>query len=155
MTVKELIELNPHIVDIRIELRGDEKSAGKLVDQLNIGPAYGIEPPYPTIINQHKSNEKKATYIHKSINARDDGKDYFEIKPERLPAKWLELTVTAWRYSYVYHAHHRFEDLSNSAQGITITTAPAGYEIREEEKKEKPTGWEHLEGQLSIFDMEG
>lgn len=147
MTVKELIELNPQIVDICIEIRDD----GRLLDLINIGEYFGREPKYPTIINRNKKDEKKATYIHKSINARDDGKDYFEIKPERLPAKCLGLIVTSWNYSSAYR---NYNGVGRSVQGITITTAPAGYEIPEEEKKEKPTGWEHLEGQLSIFDME-
>ena len=46
MTVRELIELNMMITDIEITVRKN----GGLLDQLNIGPAEGIKPPYPTMV---------------------------------------------------------------------------------------------------------
>ena len=100
MKVRELIELNQMITDVKITVRKD----GKLLDQLNIGPSEGIKPPCPTMVpkeekyigNMSIETKREAHYISKSINAWDDGKDYWQVKPDRIPKKWLDLEVYSW-----------------------------------------------------------
>ena len=150
MKVKELIGLNALITDVCIEVR---KNGGEIVDCLFIGPDYGVKPPYPLTMHPGTARKKEATYIIKNLNARDDKHEYFEIKPERIPAKWLELEVYSWRYRSVWKRHHYFDD--NSMQGIEIVALPSGESLEiPKEKTEKPTGWEHLDGQISLFDLE-
>lgn len=78
MKVRELIELNQMITDIEITMR--DAAACHMLDQLNIGPAQGIKPPYPTRVpkradwwkQQQRSDDKfykDAAYIDKSINS--------------------------------------------------------------------------------------
>lgn len=55
MTVKELIELNQMITDIEITVR---KGGTVLLDQLNIGPAEGIEPPFKKMMEHSKIDEE-------------------------------------------------------------------------------------------------
>ena len=101
MKVKELIELNQMITDVEITVR---KNGNALLDQLNFGPSEGVKPPYPMMVpiseqyigTMNRCHQREAYYIDKSINAWDDGKDYWQVKPERLPAKWLDLEVYAW-----------------------------------------------------------
>ena len=88
MKVKDLIELNAMITDLEITVR---LNGNTLLDQLNIGCSEGVIPPYPTRVPtkeeyagslaQHTDKYKDAAYIPKSINAWDDGKDYYEISP--------------------------------------------------------------------------
>lgn len=155
MKVRELISLNAQIVDVRIDVR---KNGGELVDSLHFGPDYGVVPPYPLIMHQNTSREKQATYIRKNINAWDDGREYWEVKPDRLPDKWLGLEVFSWKYSSVYRPHHQRDDLTHSMQGIEIVALPFGDSLDIKQKvdnvKQKVDGWEHLEGQMSLFDME-
>ena len=74
MTIKELIELNQMITDVEITVRKDGTA---LLDQLNIGPAEGRKPPYPTMVpkseryigNLSIETKREAHYIEKSINA--------------------------------------------------------------------------------------
>ena len=91
MKVRELIELNQMITDIVIEVRID---GHQLLDKMSIGMAEGRKPPYPTRVPRKAQfagasqfdDEKyrDADYIYKSINAWDDGKDYYQIKSNRL-----------------------------------------------------------------------
>ena len=102
MTVLDLISCNQMITDLQITVRKD----GKLLDQLNIGCAEGVKPPYPTRvpsderyidnIGYYDHTHREAAYIDKSINAWDDGRDYWEIKANHIPAKWLDLEVFSW-----------------------------------------------------------
>ena len=133
MTVKELIEINQFITDMTIEVRVDGNA---LLDCLHIGLDYGVEPPYPTMVpksekyigSQSQSTKRKATYIRKSINAWDDGRDFWEIKINRIPQRWLDLTVYDWRCSHVYlRRHPRSEgNPSRSYEGIRIIALPDG-----------------------------
>lgn len=161
MRVKDLIELNAMITDLEITVR---KDGDLLLDQLNIGPSEGVKPPYPMRVpksekyagslNQHNDDcFKDAAYISKSINAWDDGKDYYEIKVNRIPAKWLKLEVYSWQ---VWHASRVVttnprRHLSNNFQGqlMKIVALPNGekLEVKQEEKPE-----ESLPGQMSIED---
>ena len=99
MTVKELIELNQNIVDIEIIVR---KGGSRLLDALKIGPAVGEIPPCPLMVPEserfinNESRRKLANYVAKSINAWDDGKDYWQVKPNRIPKAWQDLEVYAW-----------------------------------------------------------
>ena len=88
MTVRELISLNQMIVDIEITVR---KNGNALLDQLNFGPSEGVKPPYPVMVpideryigTMNRCHQREAYYIPKSINAWDDGKDYWQVKPEK------------------------------------------------------------------------
>ena len=167
MTVRELIELNQMITDVEITIR---KNGSALVDQLNIGPAEGIKPPYPTMVpkdmkyigNIGIDTKREAYYIDKSINAWDDGKDYWQVKPNRIPEKWLNLEVYAWEVwpaSTVVHGASRRNDWGNSfkninfhGQRINITALPSGEKLEIAEPKPKQKQDEQLAGQMSIDD---
>lgn len=169
MTVKELIELNQMITDVEITIR---KDGSALLDQLNIGPAEGIKPPYPTMVpkeeryigNLSLETKRKAHYIDKSINAWDDGKDFWQVKPDRIPKKWLNLEVYSWevwpastviagrRSNYNFN----FPNVNFHGQKINITALPSGesMEIKQpQETKEAKKDDDQLEGQMSIEDM--
>ena len=125
MTVRELLELNGFITDVRIEARLE---SGQLVDELLIGLDFGIKPPFPCMvpidINHVGSNQKQeARYIHKSINAWDDGKDYYQIRLDRFPKSWLDLEVRSWKQAHVYTKHHPRSGHSTNDhyEGLDIT----------------------------------
>lgn len=149
MTVRELLLLNNFITDVSIEVR---ENGSLLVDALEIGLDYGVVPPYPTIIGQLSGKHKQGTYIRKSINTWDDGRDYWQIKVDRIPEKWLSLQVFSWSASHVYSTHHPRTDLTNSMEGIRITALPSGQTLDVVEKTEK-NEQKQLEGQTDIFDF--
>ena len=161
MKVKDLIELNAMITDLEITVR---KDGGLLLDQLNIGPSEGVKPPYPTRVpkeerfagslNQHNDRfYKDAAYIPKSINAWDDGKDYYEIKVNRIPAKWLELEVFSWEVwkasTVTTTSPKRGRNVNFQGQLMKIVALPSGakLEVKQEEKTEE------LPGQMNITDF--
>ena len=160
MTVLELIELNQMIVDVEITVRKN----GRLLDQLNIGPAEGVKPPYPirvpiseryvdNICILDKEHHKDAAYIPKSINSWDDGKDYWQVKPNRIPKKWLGLEVISWECgeaSTFGGTRRRIENSRNvnfHGERIRIDVRANG------EKLEIPEEKEELDGQMSIEDF--
>lgn len=160
MTVKDLIELNAMITDLEITVR---IGGNLLLDQLNIGCSEGVKPLYPTRVpkdpkyagNFNQSNDdmyKDATYIPKSINAWDNGKDYYQLLIGKIPAKWLDLTVCGWectQASRVTHASLRRERTHFYGQYLKIIALPSGESPSEKSK------WEFLElpGQMSIEDF--
>jgi hypothetical protein len=162
MKVKELIELNGMITDLEITVR---KDGNLLLDQLNIGPSEGVVPPYPTRVpkdaryaeNLCRTDEKMfkdAAYIPKSINTWDDGKDYYQLLTNRVPAKWLNLEVHSWE---VWKAStvgtinpRRYQNNNFYGQLMKIVALPSGekLEIKEPEKTEA-----ELPGQMNIMDF--
>lgn len=165
MKVRELIELNQMITDVEITVR---VNGSALLDQLNIGPAEGIKPPCPTMVpkeeryigNQSRYCQREAHYIDKSINAWDDGKDYWQVKPDRIPKKWLDLKVYSWEVwpaSTVVYGKNRWNDYGNSykninfhGQRLNVTALPSGQALTVPERKAAPD--EQIEGQMSIMD---
>lgn len=164
MKVKDLIELNAMITDLEITVR---KDGGLLLDQLNIGPAEGVIPPYPTRVpksekyagslNQHTDQYKDAAYIPKSINAWDDGKDYYQILTGRVPAKWLGLEVYSWE---VWNASkvattnpRRYQNNNFHGQLMKIVALPNGekLEVKQEEKTEELPGQMNIEEYLEAI----
>lgn len=159
MKVKDLIELNAMITDLEITVR---KDGNLLLDQLNIGPSEGVIPLYPTRVpkeakyaeNLCRTDEKMfkdAAYIPKSINAWDDGKDYYQILTGRVPAKWLELEVYSWevwKASKVATTNpRRYHNNNFHGQLMKIVALPSGakMEVKQDEKTEKT-----LPGQMNI-----
>jgi hypothetical protein len=148
MTVKELIELNQMIVDIEITVR---KNGNALLDQLNFGPSEGVKPPYPMMVpideryidNIGNSYRREAYYIPKSINAWDNGKDYWQVKPERLPKKWLDLEVYAWNVwpasQVCTTSPRRRHNVNFHGERINIIALPSGQtlEVKKETEKEE------------------
>ena len=169
MTVRELIELNQMITDVEITIR---QNGSLRLDQLNIGPERGEKPRYPTRVpikpeyagsNDIYDNKKyrEAAYIPKSINAWDDGKDYWQVKLNRIPEKWLELEVYSWEVwpasSVCYTSPRRrveckFTNVSFHGQRLNITALPSGEKMEVTEPKPKQEQTEQLEGQMSIDD---
>ena len=167
MTVEELISLNQMITDVTITVR---KDGSALLDKLNIGCAQGIEPRYPQMVpkeeryagNMSIETKRKAKYILKSINAWDDGKDYWQVKVNRIPEKWRKLEVISWSVwpaSCVVYGAHRRNDYGHShknvnfhGERINITVLPSGesLEIKEPEKPKSQT--EEMDGQMSFED---
>ena len=144
MTVKELIELNQMILDIVIEVR---KDGALLLDKISIGNDVGKKPPYPTRVpckpeyanslNKYVDGYfKDATYIRKSINTREDGKEYWQTKWNRVPAKYLDLEVYSWSVWPAYRGieHNKYRE----GERITITALPNGQTFIRPERAEKP-----------------
>ena len=158
MTVEELIRLNMFITDIHIEVR---INGSRLLDQLCIGPDFGIEPRYPTMVpldRNHLTQKKKSAYINKSINAWDDGKEYWQLKIDRIPKAWRSLEVYSFEcWTVCKHNHSRYStNPSSSYNGIKITALPAGESLNvTDEKIGKATGDDQLEGQMNISDILG
>lgn len=143
MTVKELIEINQMILDVVIEVR---KDGGLLLDQISIGNDAGVKPPYPTRVptkpeyapslNKYVDGfYKDAAYIKKSINSREDGKDYWETKWSRIPSKYLELEVYSWAARPAYRGI--YNDKYREGEKVIITALPNGQHITRPEKQEK------------------
>ena len=165
MTVRELIELNQMITDVEITVR---KDGSALLDQLNIGPAEGIKPPYPTMVpkeekyigNMSLETKREAYYINKSINSWDDGKDYWQVLPKRIPSKWLELTVYSWEVlpasTMVYGVSRRtnynlnFKNVNFHGQRLNITALPSGEQLVIKEQKPKQPAAD--DGQMTFED---
>lgn len=169
MTVRELIELNQMITDVQITVR---RNGCLLLDQLNIGPAEGEKPRFPTRVprkpeyagssNQHcESMYKDAAYIAKSINSWDDGKDYWQVKVNRIPAQWLDLEVYSWSVwpasTVCYTSPRRtngtakFSNVNFNGERLNVVALPSGAKLEVKQPKQiKPD--EQLEGQISIED---
>ncbi len=153
MTVKDLIELNQMIVDVSIEVR---IGGGKLLDYLGIGNYAGVKPPYPIQVpkeRRHVGNtsacmRKDGKYIDKSINSRDDGKDYWQVKTNRIPKEWLNLEVYSWSSSRAFRGLTRRG--LDDAEAIRIIALPSEESL--EIKEDKPKQTEQIKGQMSMFD---
>lgn len=165
MTVKDLIERNSMITDLEITVR---KNGADLYDQLNIGCSEGVKPRYPTRVPKEPryvgntnlsdpSTHIDAAYIPKSINAWNDGRDYYEIKLNRIPAKWLELEVFSWsagRASIISTNPRRYQNNSFHGEYLRITALPSGESLEIKEKLSKDTD-EEFPGQMNIIDFLG
>lgn len=161
MKVRNLIELNAMITDLEITVRRD---GGLLLDQLNIGCSEGIKPPYPTRVPKDERfagslNDKEykdAMYIPKSINSWDDGKDYYQILINRIPAKWLDLEVYSWEVwqaSRVCTTSSRRNRASNFyGQLLRVVALPGGANLEIKEIQSEPKE-DTLPGQMSIEDF--
>lgn len=161
MTVRELIELNQMITDIEITVR---LNGTRLLDQLNIGCAEGVKPPFPTRVPINESyinnyavldheHHRDATYIPKSINAFDDGKDYWQIKTSRIPSKWLDLEVISWSASpasKVGTTSPRRGRTNFNGIRVGIDVLPSGESLEIKDKEPKKS--EEIEGQMTFDD---
>ena len=154
MTVKELVELNQMITDVDIEVRVNGTT---LLDAVYIGYDRGAKPTYPIrvpkkpeyINNPNRTHDdfyKDAAYIRKSMNAWEDGKDYWQVKVKTIPAKYLDLEVFSWEVwsaSRIGWGRRWYTDggPNNNFHGqrINIVALPGGQQktIPEPEKKPK------------------
>lgn len=161
MTVRELLETNMMLCDVKITLRNKDSW---LLNQLNIGPDYGVKPPYPTQVpveekyvgNLSESCRKDAIYIRKNINSYDDGKDYFQLCLNRFPKGWLDLEVFSWHYGFAYDGHHQRQKPVDGWQAIKIDARR--YEdtlVVLEEPKALVQKSEQLDGQMDITEWLG
>lgn len=158
MKVFELISINQSITDVTIEIRVEGCA---LLDALHIGMDYGVKPHFPLMVpinwkhigNQCMTAKKESKYIRKSINAWDDGKDYWQIKTNRIPKAWLELEVFSWSYGHVFKSHHPRSSGggSDAYEGIRIVALPAGDEKVFFEESEAPKKQMQIDGQINLF----
>ena len=156
MKVQELVELNQMITDIKIEVR---KDGCMLLDALHIGCAEGKEPRFPQqvpIDEKHMGSlteRKKAKYIDKSVNAWDDGHDYWQVKPNRIPSKWRELEVDSWEVWPASRCGNPRRDRNGNFHGqrLIIVALPSGESLEfAPVKYEKPKVLDAPEGQMSL-----
>ena len=170
MTVQELISLNQMITDIEITVR---VGGSALLDALFIGPAVGEKPRYPLTVpkdrryigNMSVEYRKEAKYIAKSVNAWDDGKDYWQVKPSRIPKGWGDLEVYSWEVwpasTVCYTSPRRQTGIDTKSknvnfhgQRINIVALPSGEELPDpEQKKHTAAESEPLAGQMSLEDF--
>ena len=171
MKVKELVELNQMITDIEITVR---ENGTLRLDQLNIGPYQGIKPRYPTRVprkreyansmNQHNDEMyREAYYIEKSLNSWDDGKDYWQVKPNRIPAKWLDLEVFSWEVWAAGIAgvnrrqiEGKFRNGNFHGQRLNIVALPSGEKLEVHQSKSEKDEEQCIDGQMSfdeVFDL--
>ena len=158
MTVRELIELNQMIVDAEIEIRDNHK----LVDVLCIGCERGTKPYHPRKVPESPqfigniTRQKEACYVPKSINAWDDDKDYWQVKPDRFPKGWLDLTVYSWEVwpaSLFGNPRRRTGNARNVSfhgQRINIVALPGYVEFAKEPKVTEP---QQIDGQMNIAEF--
>ncbi len=166
MTVKELLDSNGFVTDVIINVRDKD---GLVCDQINIGPDFGVEPPYPTFFYDQIDNRgkvythlscpgskkgRKAKYIREPINFWDEGKDYWGQTYKHIPKGWLDLEVYAWHVRHVYSPHHARNISPESYVGLDIYG-----DLREnilpeylEPKKIKQKAPE-LEGQITLLEL--
>lgn len=173
MTVRELIQLNQMITDAEITIRDNGIA---LIDQLNIGPSEGVKPPYPFRVPrkleyvkaaQNRMDDKfykDALYMDRSINSWDDGKDYWQIKVNRIPQKWLDLEVVSWEVwpassVGVYRRTDgtgKFRNVNFHGQRINIVALPSGQVMdipdNVDNKDKRDNADNEIEGQMSIED---
>lgn len=160
MTVYELLSINQHVADLTVTVRID---GNRLLDELNIGPDAGVKPPYPLRVPKSRNYvdnfqvfdekyHKDATYIDKSINARDDGRDYWQVKPQRVPKQWLELEVYSWEVRPSYRSLHTRTE--GDYERLYITALPPGEHVTLEVPEDKPIKNEQIDGQLSLEDWD-
>lgn len=166
MTVRELVELNQMITDIEIIVR---VNGSALLDALFIGSAVGEKPRYPFRVPKERKYvgnmsfecRKEARYIAKSVNAWDDGKDYWQVKPDRIPKGWRDLEVYSWEVwpastvCYTSPRRHNgksdFPNVSFHGERINIVALPSGEKLPDsEECKAKTDDQEQLKGQMSL-----
>lgn len=161
MKVKELIELNQMITDVEITVR---ENGTLRLDQLNIGPHQGIKPRFPTRVpikreyansmNQHNDEMyRDAYYINKALNSWDEGKDYWQVKPNRIPAKWLDLEVFSWE---VWEAsiigvprrqvEGKFRNVNFHGQRLDVVALPSGQKLDIVKPEIKP----EMDGQIEM-----
>ena len=163
MKVLELIELNQMICDVSIEVRID---GCQLLDALKIGPDVGTLPPHPLKVPKDRAciggnQYKQAAYIDKNINAWDDGRDYWQVKPNRIPKAWLDLEVFSWEVWPAYYGRHpracrfynghSYKENGFHGQRLNIVALPSGESLEVKEPKAQASG-EQLDGQMSIED---
>lgn len=163
MKVRELIELNQMITDAEITVR---KNGTALLDQLNIGCNRGKKPPFPTKVpleEKHIGNAtmtKEAKYIDKSINAWDDGRDYWQVKTNRIPEAWLDLEVYSWEvwpassWGNPRRRTGNIKSVNFHGQRINITALPSGESLEVRQPKQQIQQDEQLEGQMSFDDWD-
>ena len=165
MTVEELLSLNQMITDLTVTVRID---GTRLLDELNIGLDAGTKPRFPHKVPTDEahintlSDNRDAAYISKSINAWDDGHDYWQVKPGRVPKAWLGLEVYSWETHPAYYGrhpracrHHNGQTYSNNnfhGQYLHITALPNGCKL--EIPQEKPKTNDEFEGQMSFEDWD-
>ena len=164
MTVKELIELNQMIVDVEITVR---KDGNALLDQLNFGPSEGVKPPHPMMVpideryigTMNQCHQREAYYIDKSINSWDDGKDYWQVKVNRIPAKWLDLEVFSWSAwpastagCYGRRTVEGHSNVNFHGERINIVALPNGSSltVKTETKEEKEEEEQSEDMQMSL-----
>jgi hypothetical protein len=149
------------ITDLEITVRQD---GNLLLDQLNIGCSEGIKPRYPLRVPKDPkyagsncpsddSRYKDAAYIPKSINSWDDGKDYYSIKLNSIPKKWLDLEVFGWecsKASRLATVSPRRERTQFYGQYLQIIALPSGEKLEIKEAEKSEVG---LPGQMSINDF--
>ena len=163
MTVEELISLNQMITDVTITVRKDGTA---LLDELNIGCERGVKPRYPTMIPKEEryigtinlADRKEAKYILTSINAWDDGHDYWQVKPNRIPKKWRELEAVSWEVwpaSQMGDNPRRHRNVNFHGQQIHIVALPSGESLNIKQPKEQiRQNNEQLDGQMSFDEWE-
>lgn len=163
MTVKELIELNQRITDVQITVR---YKGSRLLDQLNIGCHEGVKPPYPTRVPLSAKyidnfavldpkHHRDATYIPKSINAWDDGKDYWQVKVDRIPTKWRDLEVIGWdssAASTVGTTSPKRGRTNFHGERIRINVLANGESLEVKQPETREPEEEPIDGQISIAD---
>lgn len=158
MTVRELIELNAMITDLQIEVRHE---GNLLFDELNIGLNVGRKPPFPVRVPiKYDVNLAKgcrsskffrdAAYIQKSINSFDDGREYWEVKPNRIPKGWLDLEVFSWEVWQASRVGCPGRQNNNFyGQRLNIVALPSGQTLSRPKQEQKENEYD---GQMSIED---
>lgn len=131
MTVKELIELNPLIADIEIDLRDEN---GILIQKLEIG-ARAEEP-------RNAQLQEITTVIHEEININDEGDFCIGINFKKIPKEWLNLVVDSWRAWLITG------ESGKQLQTIWMHCHREGYKKEPERPKTDKT---KDDGQLSLF----
>lgn len=114
MTVEELISLNQMIGDIEVEVR---EGGTKLVWIYRFGKNVGNVTPH-MFGGERAEIRKKMTFSPKPINAKDMGKDYYQILVDKIPENVRKLEVCGFSVTKSYRGimnNHNFEEIHITA----------------------------------------
>ena len=150
MTIRELAEHNQLICDIEIEVR----NAGHLEHVYRFGDGARYYPGDNSPMFQKGKTFRDITDVDKTeINAHDMGKDYYQVKLNRIPKKFqfiLDEELCSWNITHAYRGLSSFYAEAKKLL-ITIDGAWQSQPVESEEKTAAKN--EQLEGQTNIFDF--
>lgn len=115
MTIEELISLNNDIGDVEVEVRTEK---GTLVWIYRFGKHLGDVKPHH-FGGEQTEIRKKMTYSPKPINAKDTGKDYYQILVDKIPQNVRKLEVESFSCRRAYRGlnnNHELEEIWITAQ---------------------------------------
>lgn len=152
MTIRELAEHNQLICDIEIDVR----NAGHLENRYRFGDGAKYYSGDNSPMFSGGKTFRDITVVDKTeINAHDMGKDYYQVKLNRIPKRFqsvLDEDVCSWNLSHAYRGLSSFY-ASAKCLHVTIDAGWMAQPFESETEEKHSAKDEQLEGQSNIFDF--